>query len=79
MVVALICIPINSVGGFPFLHTLSSVYYLYILDDSHAKCKTKLPSAPTPFHSEFAGIGRDLMLLPSSCVCRHWSGLSGAS
>ena len=27
-VAALIYIPTNSVGGFPFLHTLSSIYYL---------------------------------------------------
>ena len=23
-----VCIPTNSVRGFPFLHTLSSIYYL---------------------------------------------------
>ena len=28
IVAALICIPINSIGGFPFLYTLSSIYYL---------------------------------------------------
>ena len=27
----LVCIPINSVRGFPFLHTLSSVYGLWTL------------------------------------------------
>ena len=27
----LVCIPTNSVGGFPFLHTLSSIYCLQIL------------------------------------------------
>ena len=26
----LVCIPTNSVGGFPFLHTLSSIYCLQI-------------------------------------------------
>ena len=31
MVAAPIYIPINGVRGFPFLHTLSSIYYLYIL------------------------------------------------
>ena len=29
-VVVLVCIPTNSVGGFPFLHTLSSIYCLQI-------------------------------------------------
>ena len=28
IVAALIYTPINGVGGFPFLHTLSSIYYL---------------------------------------------------
>ena len=28
MVVVLVCIPTNSVRGFPFVHTLSSLYYL---------------------------------------------------
>ena len=28
IVAALICISINSIGGFPFLYTLSSIYYL---------------------------------------------------
>ena len=28
VVAALVCIPTNSVRGFPFLHTLSSIYYL---------------------------------------------------
>ena len=28
IVAALIYIPINGVGGVPFLHTLSSIYYL---------------------------------------------------
>ena len=27
----LVCIPTNSVGGFPFLHTLSSIYCRQIL------------------------------------------------
>ena len=30
IVAALVCIPTNSVGGFPFLHTLSSIYCLQI-------------------------------------------------
>ena len=28
IVAVLVCIPTNSVGGFPFLHTLSSIYCL---------------------------------------------------
>ena len=28
IVAVLVCIPTNSVRGFPFLHTLSSIYYL---------------------------------------------------
>ena len=28
-------IPTSSVGGFPFLHTLSSIYCLYFFDDGH--------------------------------------------
>ena len=31
MVAAPVYIPTNSVGGFPFLHTLSSSCYLYFL------------------------------------------------
>ena len=30
IVAVLVCIPTNSVRGFPFLHTLSSIYCLYI-------------------------------------------------
>ena len=28
-------IPTNIVGAFPFLHTLSSIYYLWTFDDGH--------------------------------------------
>ena len=31
-----IYIPTISVGGFPFLHTLSSVYCLQVFDDGHS-------------------------------------------
>ena len=31
-----IYIPTNSVGGFHFLHTLSSIYYLQIFGDGHS-------------------------------------------
>ena len=30
-----IYIPTNSVGGLPYLYTLSSIYYLQIFDDGH--------------------------------------------
>ena len=29
IVAVLVCIPTKNVRGFPFLHTLSSIYYLY--------------------------------------------------
>ena len=29
-------IPTNSVRGFPFLHTLSSIYYMQAFDDGHS-------------------------------------------
>ena len=35
-VIAPIPIPANSVGGFPFLHTLSSISYLEIFNDGYA-------------------------------------------
>ena len=36
IVVVLVCIPTNSTRGFPFLHTLSSIYCLWIFDDGHS-------------------------------------------
>ena len=33
IVTAPIYIPTNSVGGFPFLRTISSIYYLWLFDD----------------------------------------------
>ena len=40
IVAAPIYTPTNSVRGFPFLYTLSSMYYLQIFDDSHSeKCE----------------------------------------
>ena len=38
----LVCIPTNSVRGFPFLHTLSSIYCLRLLDRSHSGVKWNL-------------------------------------
>ena len=36
-----VCIPTKNVRGFPFLHTLSIVYCLYIFDDGHFdQCET---------------------------------------
>ena len=35
-VVSPIYTPTNSVGEFPFLHTLSNIYYLYTFDDGHS-------------------------------------------
>ena len=35
-VVASIYIPTNSVGRFPLIHTLSSIYYLQTFDDMHS-------------------------------------------
>ena len=37
LVVAPVCIPTNSVLGFPFLHTLSSTYYWFVCD-GHSYC-----------------------------------------
>ena len=36
IVAVLICIPTNNVGGFPFLHTLSSIYRLQTLDHRYS-------------------------------------------
>ena len=36
IVVVSVCIPANSTRGFPFLHTLSSIYCLWIFDDGHS-------------------------------------------
>ena len=36
MVVISVCSPTNSTRGFPFLHTLSSIYCLWIFDDGHS-------------------------------------------
>ena len=30
IVAVLVCIPTNSIRGFPFLHTLSSIYLLFV-------------------------------------------------
>ena len=36
-VVVQIYIPTKSVGELPFLHTLSSIYCLYLFDDGHSE------------------------------------------
>ena len=45
-----IYIPAQSVGDFPFLHTLSSIYHLYIFDDGHADLYEVVPHYSFDFH-----------------------------
>ena len=40
----LVCIPTNRVRGFPFLHTLSSIYYSYYVLNLLTEYKEKLES-----------------------------------
>ena len=46
----LVCIPTNSVRGFPFLHTLSSIYCLQILDSSHSDWHEIVPHSGFDLH-----------------------------
>ena len=50
MVVAPIYIPTNSVGGFPSLYTLASIYCLWIFDDSHSDWYELTPHSSFDLH-----------------------------
>ena len=51
VVAVLVCIPTNSVRGFPFLHTLSSIYCLYrLLDRSHSDWHEMVPHSGFDLH-----------------------------
>ena len=50
IVAAPVYIPINSVGGFPFLHTLSSIYYCRCFDNSHSEQYELIPHCGFDLH-----------------------------
>ena len=50
IVAALVCIPTNSVRGFPFLHTLTNIYCLYTLDTSHPDWRVMVPHCAFDLH-----------------------------
>ena len=49
IVVVSVCIPANSTRGFPFLHTLSSIYCLWIFDDGHSDWCEVMPHCSLDF------------------------------
>ena len=44
------CIPTNSVRGFRFLHTLSSIYCFRLLDSSHSDWRVMVPHCGFDLH-----------------------------
>ena len=50
LVTASIYIPTNSLGGFPFLHTLPSIYCMYIFDDGHSDWCEVIPHCSFDLH-----------------------------
>ena len=50
IVAVLVCIPTNIVRGFPFLHTLSSIYCLYIFYDGHCDGHEIIPHCGFNLH-----------------------------
>ena len=46
----LVCIPTNSVRGFPFLHTLSSIIACRLLDSSHSDWRETVPCCGFDLH-----------------------------
>ena len=46
----LVCIPTNSVRGFLFLHTFSSIYYCRLLDHSHSDWREMVPHSGFDLH-----------------------------
>ena len=46
----LVCIPTNSVRGFPLLHTLSSIYCCRLLDTSHSDWCETVPHCSLDLH-----------------------------
>ena len=50
MVAVLVCIPTNSVRGFPFLHTLSKFIVCRLLDRSHSDWCEMVPQSGFDLH-----------------------------
>ena len=50
IVAVLVCIPTNSVRGFPFLHTFSSIITCRLLDSSHSDWHEMVPYCGFDLH-----------------------------
>ena len=65
----LVCIPTNSVRGFPFLHTLSAVIVCRLFDSSHSDWHEMVPHCGFNLHfSDNGNIENLFMCLLAICV-----------